>query len=258
MNIVITAGGTSEYIDRVRKITNSGTGKLGAIIADQLAQRDDVTNIYYICSINAVTPATNDDFYIVNNRSNKKAVEKTTVIRITDTAHLQREVQDILKEQKIDWFIHSMAVSDYYVSAVTTAKMLAEEIADNIENHSTPFEQTIKNPENTLDNSDKLSSSEDNLVLVLKQTPKVIGSIKKQSPETHLIGFKLLENVTTEELIQTAAKLRDKNNCDYVIANDLTNIKKGTHKAHVLSKDGSVHTVFGKTQIAKAIDNIIS
>lgn len=31
MNIVITSGRTSEYIDKVRKITNIGTGILGKI-----------------------------------------------------------------------------------------------------------------------------------------------------------------------------------------------------------------------------------
>ena len=34
MKVVITAGGTSEKIDNVRKITNSSTGKLGLCIAN--------------------------------------------------------------------------------------------------------------------------------------------------------------------------------------------------------------------------------
>lgn len=41
-NIVITAGGTSEYIDTVRKITNSGTGKLGATIANKLSNENKI------------------------------------------------------------------------------------------------------------------------------------------------------------------------------------------------------------------------
>ena len=34
LKIVITAGGTSEAIDQVRKITNSASGKLGMTIAN--------------------------------------------------------------------------------------------------------------------------------------------------------------------------------------------------------------------------------
>ena len=39
--IVITAGGTSEKIDNVRKITNSSSGKLGSVIATKLLELQD-------------------------------------------------------------------------------------------------------------------------------------------------------------------------------------------------------------------------
>ena len=48
MNIVITAGGTSEYVDKVRKITNSSTGKLGSIIANKILESKNISNLYYI------------------------------------------------------------------------------------------------------------------------------------------------------------------------------------------------------------------
>ena len=46
---VITAGGTSENIDNVRKITNSSSGKLGMTIANHLIYDDNDYFIYYIC-----------------------------------------------------------------------------------------------------------------------------------------------------------------------------------------------------------------
>ncbi len=50
MNIVITAGCTSEKIDNVRKITNSSSGKLGMIIANEILNKyeDEIDIIYYI------------------------------------------------------------------------------------------------------------------------------------------------------------------------------------------------------------------
>ena len=39
--VIITAGGTSEKIDNVRKITNSSSGKLGMIIAEHLLEEND-------------------------------------------------------------------------------------------------------------------------------------------------------------------------------------------------------------------------
>ena len=50
-NVIITAGGTSERIDNVRKITNSGSGKLGFMIANKLIQNGSISKIYYILAI---------------------------------------------------------------------------------------------------------------------------------------------------------------------------------------------------------------
>ena len=44
--IVITAGGTSEKIDNVRKITNSSSGKLGMTIANHLLNQSEDLIIY--------------------------------------------------------------------------------------------------------------------------------------------------------------------------------------------------------------------
>lgn len=54
LNIVITSGGTSEYIDAVRKITNSGTGKLGSIIAEQISKNENINKIFYIYTTKAI------------------------------------------------------------------------------------------------------------------------------------------------------------------------------------------------------------
>ena len=43
---IITAGGTSEKIDNVRKITNSSSGKLGMTIANHILTEDDDCFIY--------------------------------------------------------------------------------------------------------------------------------------------------------------------------------------------------------------------
>ena len=40
---IITAGGTSEKIDNVRKITNSSSGKLGCIIANTIVKNTVIT-----------------------------------------------------------------------------------------------------------------------------------------------------------------------------------------------------------------------
>ena len=54
MDILITAGGTSERIDEVRKISNIATGRLGSLIADAFLQKD--TDVTYLCTEGAILP----------------------------------------------------------------------------------------------------------------------------------------------------------------------------------------------------------
>ena len=57
----------------------------------------------------------------------------------------------------------------------------------------------------------KISSQEKNVVVVLKPTPKIISLVKDISPSTYLVGFKLLDGVQKEYLIEVAKNLRNKN-----------------------------------------------
>lgn len=222
---IITAGGTSEKIDNVRKITNSSSGKLGCIIANTILEEIDDVRIYYICSRNSIRPK--DD--------------RVEVIEVDGVLDLKNKVKFLLKNDNIDFFVHSMAVSDYMTDYITTLdRMKKSLVSDNFNN----VEKITGN---------KISSYEDNLVIVLKQTPKVISIIKDVSPETFLVGFKLLDGVCDEKLIYVGRELMRKNNCDMVVANDLSNIRNGKHSAYLLDKDNSVTVASGKEDIAKKL-----
>ena len=105
---------------------------------------------------------------------------------------------NLLSNDDIDYFIHAMAVSDYTVDYVTNLN----ELKNSIINYN--------NLENIKKYSDsKISSTENDLVIVLKKTPKIISIIKNISPNTHLIGFKLLDSVSEEKLIMVAKNLKE-------------------------------------------------
>ena len=197
--IIITAGGTSERIDNVRKITNSSSGKLGMTIANHLLEENSDLMIYYVCSKNSLRPTD----------------KRVKVVEIDGTIDLKNTIEGFLTNEHIDYFIHSMAVSDYMTS--------------------------------------KISSYEDNLVIVLKPTPKIISIIKNLSPSTYLVGFKLLDGVSKEELIEVAKRLRNKNNCDLVVANDLYNIRNGDHIGYIIDKTNKIEEAHGKDDIAKKL-----
>ena len=122
-------------------------------------------------------------------------------------------------------------MGDYIGEYAITARMLASEITEKTYSSTLTKEELekyildiIRNPENVVSDEHKISSYEKDLMFKLSLTPKVIGSIKKESPETQLFGFKLLDGVSHEELIEVATRLREKNQADYIIANDLSTI----------------------------------
>lgn len=233
--IIITAGGTSEKIDNVRKITNSSSGKLGCTIANKLIElhKEKIDKIYYVCSKNSIKP-------------NHERIE---IVEIFDTQDLEMTVRDLLKNNNINYFIHSMAVSDYTVDYITTAENLALNINNNPDKNV--LDLICSNKDNL--NDSKISSNQENLIIKLKKAPKIISLIKDISPNTYLVGFKLLDNVSEENLINTALKLKDKNNCNLVVANDLESIRKGNHKAFIIKTPNDYIIASGKEDIAEKL-----
>lgn len=228
--IIITAGGTSEKIDQVRKITNSSTGKLGMTIANDILKEQKEAMIYYVCSKTALRPLD----------------ERVQIMEIEGTQDLKNTIENLLLNQQIDYFIHAMAVSDYMTNYVTTLENIKESIqkAENLEEALSNLQVISEN---------KISSYENNLVIVLKPTPKIIAIIKDISPSTYLVGFKLLDDVPKEKLMEAANKLKEKNKCDLVVANDLSTIKNGEHIAYLIDEKKNIEEAHGKSDIAEKI-----
>ncbi|MBF0776140.1 phosphopantothenate--cysteine ligase [Streptococcus azizii] len=220
MKILITSGGTSEAIDRVRSITNHATGSLGKIMAEKcLAAQLEVT---LVTTKTAIKPSYQDGL---------------TIVEITDVASLIHTLEELVPLH--DVMIHSMAVSDYspvYMTGLEQVKM-----APNLE--------SLLDETNA---EEKISSNDEYQVLFLKRTPKAISLIKQWNPDILLIGFKLLVNVSQDELFRVARDSLIKNQADYVLANDLTDIGPNRHKAYLLTQE-QVYPAHTKEEIADII-----
>ena len=116
---------------------------------------------------------------------------------------------------------------------------------------------TVESTQDVCNNTKKISSYEPHLMTMMQLTPKVISKIKEMAPEVTLVGFKLLEGVSKEELYQVASRLRDKNRADYIVANDLAKIGNGKHWAMILNKDGIITECETKKEIAKALEKLL-
>lgn len=250
--IIITAGGTSEPIDNVRKITNSSTGKLGSLICNELLNKDSDSTIYYIHSKNAILPE-------YNNR--------IKFIPIETTKDLENTIKNLLSTEKFDIFIHSMAVSDYTTNAIFSIENLIETILENkdyyndVNNYSlsektTTLIEKLKSEYNLLNNN-KISSNHKNLLISLKPTNKIISMIKEYNPHIFLVGFKLLDNVLENDLFDVGFNLLRKNKCNLVLANDLSLIRNNNHTGLIIYPEKKYDKIIGKDNIASSLVNII-
>ena len=229
--ILITAGPTNEYIDEVMKITNMSTGRLGIELTK------NYLNEGYEVTLIATRSVVRSNLYERYNLGENKSL-KTIPIETTEDM-LNALINE--SKNKYDLVIHSSAVGDYKPEFSFRMEDLAEELAHAIKEGKTTKEEILNiltSPSCKVNDDTKISSYEPHLTVKLTLTPKLISRLRELFPEATLIGFKLLENVTKEHLIEVAKKLCIKNNMDYIIANDLHDLRQGTHLSFLVNKDG--------------------
>lgn len=238
MNILITAGGTSERIDNVRSITNHSTGKLGSLIAEAfLAQGDTVD---YVTTASAIRP---------------KSQSSIRFHQIEGTQELSEKLSLLLENNAYDAVIHSMAVSDFTPAQSLSQEVFLEKLNQLVATKEVVTAQDLSFFLNTDQASEsKISSNTDQLYLILEKTPKVIQQVKKIQPTTRLVGFKLLVDVSKEELLSVAKKSLEKSHADYVLANDLTSIQPDKHTGYLLNNKGEIA---GKADTKEEIAQLI-
>jgi phosphopantothenoylcysteine synthetase/decarboxylase len=111
-NILITAGSTRGYLDAVRYITNTSTGRLGSEIALEAMGRGAV--VTYIYGAGSLFP-------VVKGRNDIK-VSQLKLIGIETNNDLIKILQEKLKNRRFDAVIHAMAVADYVPARAKQSK----------------------------------------------------------------------------------------------------------------------------------------
>lgn len=237
--IIITGGPTNEPIDEVMKITNMSTGRLAVSLGELFSKAK-----YKV-------------ILILNHSVHAEQSKNTKIVRIETTEEMLMAIEDEAKSDDVDAFIHAAAVGDYKPEFSFLLEDAADEIYKNIKNIKSEEDilNILKNPKFKLDDTSKISSYQDNLTVKLGLTPKIISKLRFWFPNTLLIGFKLLDGVEKGELFDVAAALCNKNNMDYILANDLADLKVGKPERYLISKDGFTEIILSSTSdIFKFVD----
>jgi phosphopantothenate-cysteine ligase len=237
--VLITSGATSEPLDPIRSITNNASGALGAITADAFCESQDTTKVFYLSGRTAHKPKPN---------------AKLTQVTVTGTDSLESAIRSICADEHVDAIIHAMAVSDYKVRTLTTVETLAKQVIEHANTAQTTEKMSyvIKDAQG-FDRTHKVSSHAGELVIITEPTQIVIALLRDLASDAKIIGFKLLSDVTHEQLIKAAREILVRNNCDFVLANDVTQIDATRHLGYLIDCAGNERRFDTKAEIAAGL-----
>lgn len=165
MNCIVTAGPTFEPIDRVRRITNFSTGRLGSLLAAYLAMRGHRVRLL----LGEMAP-----FRLSTADTGRLA----SIATFSTAADLLRKLTQ-LRQERIDAVFHAAAVADFSVQAA--------------------FADTGTGPQRY--SGGKIPSTVQRLVLELVPTPKIISNLRDLFPAAILVGWKYQVDGTRDEAI---------------------------------------------------------
>lgn len=234
--VLITGGPTNEYIDEVMKITNMSSGKVAIELAKHFVEDGYETTL--LLTKNIKNP-------ILDSLESK---ENFMLSRFETTEELLNSITSLSTMVQFDIIVHSSAVGDYKPEFSFRMEDMAKELTNvallfhttqmTMEEVEQAIFNTLTNPKCKVNDDTKISSVEPNLTVKLGLTPKIIASLRNLFPDAYICGFKLLENVPEEELVEAAMKQLNKCKTDLVFANDLAELRKGNASRLVISHKG--------------------
>lgn len=215
MRILITGGGCREYIDSVRFVTNSSTGRTSAKIADELSSKGN--EITLITAESAIRP---------DNHSVRTLTFRTG-------GELSEAIEKELASSPYDAVIHAAAVSDFIPDTITVGEK-SMRAGKNTEKIPSGTEMTL-----TFKASPKIADS-------LRAWARKGGKEKVK-----IICFKLLNNADESEKDTAVSNLLARSKADMVVYNDLSKITAEEHPFKIF--DGKANLCGeGKTNVELA------
>lgn len=197
MRILVTAGGTKEYIDGVRYIGNSSSGRTGALLTDYLTELGH--EIIWLGADDAIRP---------------NGLNKTQQVSYETYDELASQLQKLLTEQHFDLVFQAAAVSDFKVASVV------------INDQHFSAGRAVKLP-----SSDALQlnlTQNPKLVSQLKQW--------SSNEQIKVVAFKLTHSLDAEVHRLAVEKLITQSAIDMVAHNDLNDISDNRHGFDLFSQ----------------------
>jgi phosphopantothenate---cysteine ligase (CTP) len=217
MNLLVTAGNTQVYIDKVRCLTNIFTGRTGAAIALEAYRRGHTVTLF----------TSHPDTVEKLKTESAPAQDRWRMFQYQTLADLDRLMQVELTKSKYDVVVHCAAVSDYL-----SAGIFAPAPGTSFQQEAnTWYADPGKSPALVERGAGKVKSDEPELWLRLVRAPKLVDKVRTDwGFHGTLVKFKLEVGLTDDQLLTVAEKSRVHSQADFMVANLL---EKATAAASV-------------------------
>lgn len=222
MKMLITSGGTKIPIDRVRHISNMSSGTFGSKIALEALKKWH--NVEFFYAEHSKTPFTYSSNLFKTKNSDEYLGEliKFEELKFNLKKYASLSASIYNERTYSDFNTYMSGLKTYIDDVKPEVIILAAAVSDyGVDNYV----------------DGKIRSKDADMTIKLKALPKVISQVKAWAPKAYLVGFKLLVDSTTEELIENAKKSIETNGCDMVVANDLRDIKNNDHRLIIVKPD---------------------
>jgi phosphopantothenoylcysteine synthetase/decarboxylase len=176
------------------------------------------------------------DVILLAGESAKEPSKVESVLRFQSFEDLNSKLQDALREKMFSAVIHLAAVSDYSINYVQIGG----------DRQKAPL-------------NNKLNSDQD-VSLGLRKNFKILDNIKSYSSEPlkTLIGFKLTSTLDFKERANQISKLFESGTVDYVVHNDLLDMKNsGLHHFEIFHQGQRIKSGESKQELAKQLISIV-
>lgn len=211
--VLITSGGTHEPIDGVRFLTNFGSGKTGAAIAD------------------AFQEAGYDVIYLHSDDAHQPRGSCFSKVVFTTVQSLSEALKTLLTEYDVAAVIHSAAVGDYRIDSLRIGDWSFKPLSDVKLPSDQPMTILLKPGPKLIDG--------------IRQ--------QLRNPKALLIGFKLTKNLSVQDRQEAVSRLLERSGSDLVVSNDLSEISEVFHIAHLHGKNGKLAETKTKQDLGKAL-----
>ena len=181
MNCIVTAGPAFAPLDRVRRLTNFSTGRLGTELANFLtAQGHRVT-------------------LLLGESATYAGVQLVPVVKTFSTVADLRAQLKAFSGKKVDAVFHAAAVSDFTFGQI--------------------FAETKPSEFSALKAAKKISTRQGRLLVELVPTPKIIAELRGWFPKARIIGWKFEADGGRASVLRAAEKQHTDYATDLCVAN---------------------------------------